>query len=309
MSATASSELSVAAAALAKRAADVRAGRHVKQADWMADLKNHLSSYGQAAQGWWNNQQPAVQYGLGGAALGGLAGLGADMAGEEHHPFNSLLTGALAGGGMGAGLGAMQSSAEPIIRNTSMENAVAAAQRGPGEPGLASRIGGGLSSFGEAVHNHPLLMGASTAPFGLKLKDTLQRVAARPSNVIDPQRIREGLIDRGHAFGLTPEQTARNLSRESLVRATIPEGQALKATGWRSMLPFLRQTSTQLVKEEPHMGRGLAARGIWPLLGWGGSAMADYLNQEQSSSDAARQTAEYNEAMKNFPQLFKHPSP
>ena len=53
-------------------------------------------------------KNPVTQWGLGGAALGGLAGAGSEYLNEdptkEKHPWRSALTGALAGGAAGAGI-------------------------------------------------------------------------------------------------------------------------------------------------------------------------------------------------------------
>lgn len=83
--------------------------------NWVGDQYNQLASragqqfangaqqeaLGNLSKIW--NEHPELQYGVYGAGLGGLLGLGSGLMGKKKRPLSSLLTGAALGAGVGAG--------------------------------------------------------------------------------------------------------------------------------------------------------------------------------------------------------------
>lgn len=89
---------------LARRQVGLRHGLSNPMDKTAFDLSSSLSNVGD----WWKSQSPTAQKAMMGAGIGGSLGLGSGLFRRgKKHPFRDFLTGAVAGGTLGGGIGLM----------------------------------------------------------------------------------------------------------------------------------------------------------------------------------------------------------
>jgi len=85
--------------------------RREKRAGPLDDAGKWLGEQGSNLSQWFGKQDPSLRYGLMGAGAGGLGGLGLSAFGSrKKNPWTTALSGALAGGALGASVPLMQSA-------------------------------------------------------------------------------------------------------------------------------------------------------------------------------------------------------
>lgn len=92
-------------------ATKMAAARREKRAGPLDDAGKWLGEQGSNLSQWFGKQDPSLRYGLMGAGIGGAGGLGLSAFGSrKKNPWTTALSGALAGGALGASVPLMQSA-------------------------------------------------------------------------------------------------------------------------------------------------------------------------------------------------------
>mgnify|MGYP001227885023 CR=1 FL=1 len=255
-----------------------------------ANFGNKAREYGGQALNWLNEPgSEGLRYGLAGAGVGGLLGLGSQLHKdpEERQYGSAALTGALSGGAMGAGAGLLRQNSSGLFGDGSQASPPAEAPQPTAKPPAVKDDAG---SAGVDAATAGAAAGEGSAP--LSVDEQLKRVN---------QGIAEGQQQQGVASSENWKRTAKQLAGGAAVtagadqflrnRPTALLGRGVDAAvegGMKGYSPEAQIAITRIknAPSELSLNRGLLSAYFDPQLPRLGKSLRGYVRQPQMAADS-----------------------